>query len=108
MQEIKGTAITLTKGDSFYCHIELTKGGEPYAPEQADVVRFGLKKSFTDSEALVSKVIPNDTLILYLSPEDTKTLAIGKYVYDLEVTYANGDVDTPVNQADFNLVPEVI
>lgn len=108
MFKINETAITLTKGDSFYCQIELTKNGEAYTPAEGDVIRFGLKKSPFDTDALLEKVVPNDTLLLHLASADTKTLGAGKYVYDLEITYANGDVDTFINQAEFNLVLEVI
>ncbi|MBQ1292544.1 MAG: hypothetical protein IIY21_00780 [Clostridiales bacterium] len=61
MYKINGTTITLTKGDSFYCQLTLTKDGETYTPEAEDVIRFGMKKEYTDAEAVVTTVIPNDT-----------------------------------------------
>lgn len=108
MYEIDGTTITLTRGDSFYCHLTLTKGGETYTPDPADVIRFALKKDYFNTEALITKTIPNDTLVLSLLPVDTKTLAFGTYVYDIEITFADGDVDTFINEAKFTLAPEVI
>lgn len=108
MFKINGTTITLTKGDSFYCAIDLKKNGQTYTPAEGDVIRFGVKKSPFDTATVISKVIPNDTQILYLAPADTKELQSGKYVYDIELTYANDDVDTFINQAEFNLMLEVI
>ena len=108
MFKINGTTITLTKGDSFYCQIALKKNGTAYTPQEGDVIRFAMKQSVYDTTPAISKVIPNETLILNLLPSDTKQMAVGKYIYDLEITFANGDVDTFINQAEFDLVPEVL
>lgn len=108
MYKINGTAVTLTKGDSFYCQISLKKNGTAYTPDPEDVIRFAMKKTAFDTTALITKVIPNDTLILHLDPADTKQLQTGKYVYDMEITFSDGDVDTFINQAEFTLVPEVL
>lgn len=58
MYKINGTTITLTKGDSFYCQLTLTKDGATYTPDPEDVIRFGMKKEYTDAEAVVTTVIP--------------------------------------------------
>ena len=78
MYKIEGNKITLTKGDSFY------------------------------EEPLIEKIIPNDTQILHLDPDDTKNLKVQTYRYDCEITYENGDVDTFINDEEFVLAPEVI
>lgn len=108
MFEIKGNNIRLTRGDSLYVQISLMKDGETYTPEEGDVIRFAMKKHYLDSEALVTKTVPTDTMILHLEPSDTKELDFGKYVYDLEITFADGDVDTFINEAEFTIGPEVI
>ena len=104
---IKGTQITLTKGDSFYCEISLKRDGEAFTPAEGDVIRFCMKKNYWDAEAVIEKVVPNDTMILYLAPEDT-SIDYGNYVYDLEITFANGDKDTFINRGVFIIVPEVL
>lgn len=108
MYAINSTTITLTQGDSFYCVLELSKNGQAYEPEVGDSILFGLKKCHKDATALITKQIPTDTLLLHLDPADTEDLPVGNYVYDIEVTLANGDVDTVINRAKFNIVPEVI
>lgn len=108
MYKIQGTTITLTRGDSFYCHLDLKRNGQAYTPDDGDVIRFALKKDYFDTNALISQTIPNDTLILCLLPADTKTLAFGTYVYDIEITFENGDVDTFINEGKFVIAPEVI
>ena len=108
MYKINGTTITLTKGDSFYCQLSLKKGTQAFTPSEGDVIKFGLKEHFWDAEALIEKVIPNDTLVLAILPVDTEELAVGTYCYDIEYTSLGGDVDTFINNQQFNLVPEVI
>jgi len=108
MYKIEGSAITLTRGDSFYATVTMKNPDKTdYTPQQGDVVRFALKKRYTDAEPLILKNVPTDTLVLHLEPEDTKDLAFGKYVYDIELTKANGDVDTFIYEADFELAKEV-
>ena len=110
MYKVDGNSIKLTRGDSFYTLVTMKRKdtGEEYIPQEGDVIRFGLKKSAEQTTCLIEKIIPNDTLILYLEPNDTKSFSFGKYVYDIEITFANGDVDTFINNADFNIVTEVI
>ena len=116
MYVIDGTNIKLTRGDSFYCEISMkNRNGEPYEPQAGDVVRFYLKRDllnppkseYIDRNPLISKAVPTDTMILHLEPDDTKGLGFGEYVYDVELTFANGDVDTFINNARLSLVPEV-
>lgn len=109
MYSIQGTTITLTRGDSFAAVIGiLTPTGEPYTPNEGDVIRFAMKSSFDDSSrVLINKVIPNDTLKLELEPADTKSLSYGTYVYDIQLTKSTGEVDTFITKAKFKLTEEV-
>ncbi|MBR3238753.1 MAG: hypothetical protein IKF99_09980 [Oscillospiraceae bacterium] len=115
MVEIKGTTITMTRGDSLVVLLSMTRGGEAYTPSEGDSIRFALKRpamtpnrgSYLDSEPIITKAIPIDTLQLRLEPSDTKTLAFGEYVYDIEITFADESVDTFIPQARFILAPEV-
>lgn len=113
---IKGTAITLTRGDSFSLQINLKVNGEDYVPYEGDIVTFRLKRNMMDSKhtryldekPFIQKRIPSNTMILDLIPADTKKLPFGTYVYDLEITFGvTGQVYTFINNAIFNIVPEV-
>ena len=86
--------------------IEILINDEPYTPVNGDKVRFALKQSYSSNKVLIHKSIPIDTLILYLAPSDTKKLKFGNYVYDIEITFANGDVDTFI-RGEFKLEEEV-
>ena len=114
--EMKGTTISLTRGDSLTVKIELfNSADEPYIPAEGDSIRFALKHTdmkfdrsdYKDPEPLIIKNIPTDTLTLDLAPEDTKDLPFNTYVYDIEMTFANGRVDTFIQNSKFILTPEV-
>lgn len=105
---IDGTTITLTRGDTLYCYVSITdKDGSPYTPVEGDSVRFAVKSKYTDPQVLINKDIPIDTMTLKLDPEDTKSMSFGKYVYDIQLTRANGDVHTFVTKSQFILTEEV-
>lgn len=108
MQKITNNKITLTRGDTFKADLQLTDAtGSLYIPEEGDEIRFAMKEDFCDSLPAIVKIIPNDTLLLWLEPEETKHLPVGRYVYDIQITFANGDIDTFINHASFILAEEV-
>lgn len=110
MHSISGTDITLTRGDSLLLQIDITRDSEPYTPAEGDSIRFAMKQKYKDPDSAVKivKTIPTDTLILEIEPEDTKDLLMGKtYVYDIQLTDANGRVDTFIN-GNFTIDNEVI
>lgn len=102
MVTVTGNSITMTRGDTLRLQVGINIDGEAYTPEANDTVRFAVKHQtmnaakteYTDNEPLISKVIPNDTLVLELEPSDTKSLGFGKYDYDVQITFADGVVDT--------------
>lgn len=108
MVKITGTTITMTRGDTLKVDIGITDSeGNTYTPQSGDTIRFAMKKSFSDSSALLEKTIPTDTLLLTLDSDDTKPFAFGTYVYDIELTYASGDVDTFIPKGTIKLSEEV-
>lgn len=98
--------ITLVRGDSLHLKVNIYIDGEPYTPSNGDIVRFAMKQTYQSNKVLIHKNIPIDSLELHLEPSDTKKLAFGKYVYDIEITFDNGDVDTFIS-GEFELTPEV-
>lgn len=116
---VKGTSIYMTRGDTLKVDVAINKtNGKrtiPYVPEDGDEIRFALKhrsmngyrSEYTDRKPLIYKVIPVDTMELVLNPEDTKDLGFGDYVYDMQITFADGSIDTFITEALFRLTPEV-
>jgi hypothetical protein len=100
--------INITRGDTFYLKLRLTDmDGEPVKLHEGDAVRFALKEDYYSEVVLVEKEIPIDTMILQLTPGDTKNLDFGSYVYDIQVRFADGDVDTVIPRKIFNVLEEV-
>lgn len=108
MVKLNGTTITLTRGDTLRLHLTLNNAdGTTYSPSEGDTIRFAAKTRYSDKDAVLYKEIPTDTLILTLDPSDTKNLGFRDYVYDIQITYANGDVDTFIAEATLKIAAEV-
>ncbi len=109
MVTVVNNTITLVRGDTVEIPITIkTRGGDAYIPSEGDVIRFALKENYDSENVLIKKVLPNDGLILRLESCETKDLAVRKkpYVYDVELTAANGYVDTVVRGV-VNVLEEV-
>lgn len=95
---VSGTTITLTRGDTFMAQISIVdKDGNTYVPVEGDTVRFAMKQKYTDLKPLLVKDIPTDT----------KSLAFGNYVYDIQLTKASGEVDTFITTSKIKITEEV-
>ena len=102
----KTKEIELTRGDTLKIKIDIFINDEVYIPRPEDSLRFAMKTAYNTSKLLIHKNIPVDTCILHLEPQDTKRLKFGEYVYDIQITFANGDVNTFIS-GRFTLNPEV-
>ena len=99
---IEDNRITMTRGDTLRLKVDMVRDDEEYEPIEGDVIRFAVKhqtlnkekSEYVDEEPLIEKVIPNDTLLLELEPNDTKPLGFGRYDYDIQITFTDGTVDT--------------
>lgn len=107
--KIQGTTIVATRGDTIKVFVPMRyEDGTEYIPSPEDSIRFALKKDYDDETPIFIKNIPTDTLLLHIEPEDTKNLPQpSTYVYDIQLTYANGDIDTFIDKAKFKLTEEV-
>lgn len=105
---VRNNIIYLTRGDTFKAVITITyPDGSIYTPIEGDQIRFALKQSISDEECIVIREIPIDTMLLVIYPNDTKNLEFGNYVYDIQLTKANGDVDTFITASKLKLTAEV-
>lgn len=113
--KVSGNAIQLTRGDTFNAEIKLYQGQHEYVPVEGDVIRFAVKgpamkagrEDYMDAEPVLLKVIDHETMTLEIEPNDTKGLAFKEYVYDLEITFADGTIDTFITASPFIITPEV-
>ena len=106
--KVRNNTIFLTRGDTFKAHLTINyPDGSVYTPKVGDSIRFALKENIEDKECLIFREIPIDTMLLVLYPGDTKELEFGNYVYDIQLTKANGWVTTIVETSEFELKTEV-
>lgn len=115
MINVNGTNIEMTRGDTLILQVTIYQDDEPYVPQEGDAVRFamkhaklnGSKTQFVDVEPVATADIPTDTMLLRLESEQTKSLEFGDYIYDIQITFADGTVDTFIANAKLKLLPEV-
>lgn len=106
--KVNRNTIYLTRGDTFKAVITISyPDGSIYTPIEGDMIRFALKRSIDDEECIILREIPIDTMLLVIYPDDTKNLEFGNYVYDIQLTKANGDVDTFITASKLKLTAEV-
>ena len=105
----KDNTIHLTRGDTARFSIGRivnTVTNTNYTPTAEDTVTMTVKKTVLDAAPCVQLIVPGGEA-LHIKPEDTKALAFGKYVYDVQLTTVDGDVYTIIPPTPFELLKEV-
>ena len=99
--------ITLTRGDSASISVALKNpDGTDYNLQSGDELLFTVKYNCITEDIIIQKDISTDTII-NLIPSDTKDLLYGEYFYDVQLTRANGSVNTVIPPRDFIVAKEV-
>ena len=105
----KDNTIHLTRGDTARFslgQIVNTITNTNYTPTAEDTVTMTIKKTVMQADPFVQIIVPGGE-VLHIKPEDTKAMAFGKYVYDIQITMADGDVYTIIPPTTFELLKEV-
>ena len=103
----KDGTIQLTRGDSARISVSITfDENTPYTVQVGDVVMLSVKKTIADEQYVLQKTMRDD-LLFYIEPQDTKSIPFGRYVYDVQITRANGDVYTIIEPSTFEIRQEV-
>ena len=88
--------ISIIRGTTQSLFITITdEAGEIYKLQNGDVLRFGIKRSWQDTDYDVHKEITSDNLqddgyIIALAPEDTLNLPAENYYFDVGLQTADG------------------
>lgn len=99
-----GPVISLTRGDYASFTIEMKDAsGEPYVLQEGDEVYFTVKRSTKDEEYLIQKTGTEIEIL----PADTEEFAYGTYKYDVQLSPADGKIDTFIGPSDFIITEEV-
>ena len=110
MLTLIGNTIYITKGDTLDLQVAIqNQDGEEYTPSENDRIRFAMKKKYTDLEPMIVKEISPDTLRLRIEAEETKRWKTSPtpYVYDIEITFEDGTVDTFIERQKLYVTEEV-
>lgn len=109
MISIVGNTISMTRGDTLRTVVDIfNSDGTPYEPVEGESIRFAVKASYNAKDVIIYKDIPLDTRLLELDPSDTKNLKQPfDYVYDIQITRANGDIDTFIAKQKLRITEEV-
>lgn len=97
MLTIEGTRITVTRGDTLTLTVGMKKNNQTYVMQEGDAVRFAISighKGDAGYKLITTADIPSDTLTFTLPSTETEKLTRSLYCYDIEMTYADGTVDT--------------
>lgn len=111
MLEVIGNKITLSKGDSASFNLTIYYAGldKPYELKDGDSVHFFASRF--DELANKNKIVINKLFeknSLTLDPIDTMYLKSGKYKYEVQLTFKNGEVNTIIDSSILNLTEEVM
>ena len=97
-------SITMTRGDSESITVRCS---EPFV--SGDTVYFTVRED-AESPVSLQKVItefPDGEAVIGIYPQDTESMDFGEYVYDIQVTRADGTVTTLIVPSKFKLNEEV-
>ena len=98
--------ITMTRGDSE--SITVICEERPFA--EGDKITMTVKETEYKKEILFHKNVTefeDGKAVIEIAPEDTKNLYFAAYVYDIQLTGADGTVTTIIKPAIFELMKEV-
>lgn len=103
MLEIIDNDITLTRGDTAVIDFSL----DNYEVATGDSIVLTVKKTVNDTTNVFQKTLDVDNAQFVIEHNDTKDLAYGKYMYDIQLTTAEGKVFTVITPHYFVLDSEV-
>lgn len=108
---LSGKDIYMIRGDSETILVSCTDSdGSPVPFAVGDTVRFTVKRQASDTTKVLQKVVTEfdeGVATISLAPADTKNASFGKYVYDVQLTSAEGRVTTIIPPSRFVLEEEV-
>ncbi|HZK23815.1 MAG TPA: hypothetical protein VFC74_00305 [Oscillospiraceae bacterium] len=108
---IKGTDIYMTRGDTENLYVScVDEDNVPIDFVAGDTVYLTIKKSTRTETVELQKVVTefeDGGALIEFAPEDMKLFSFGSYVYDIQLTQADGTVTTIVKPSKFVIEDEV-
>ena len=108
---VNGTNLKMTRGDSGAIRVAVSDAaGETVPLEDGDMIELTVREHLRASEKMLYKKITefvDGEALITIHPEDTSNLKFKAYVYDIQLTRANGQVQTIVKPSRFEVGSEV-
>ena len=104
MLQVQGTNISMIRGDTGTIDVNISANGVPYQILDTDKIVFSVKKSYDTDAYAIQKTAESGKIKLLHT--DTNELSTGNYVWDMQITTANGDVAT-IGPGRLNVLPDV-
>ena len=104
---VNGYSLEMTRGDTE--SITVSCEGHPF--EEGDIVEMTVRKRASSEDRAFYKRIDmfneDGSATIPINPEDTADLSFGSYMYDIQLTFADGTVATIIKPNSFVLLEEV-
>lgn len=101
MRKVDNDRISLTRGDTLALDLTLTyRDGSEYIFESGDTIRFAISEGYESElnyHLIYEQEFSAEDLSFVMPAEETKKLRYKTYNYDIQLTLANGFVDTVVS-----------
>lgn len=93
--------LAMVRGD--YECISVNVHGETYTVAEDDFIELTVRRTELSERMIYKKVsiFPEGRAVIEFLPEDTEGMEFGKYVYDMQLTYANHKPKTIIELSDF-------
>lgn len=101
MLKIRGMDIYYTRGDDDSLTIKPVANGTPLTGYTGV---FSVKRNYDDTDYVLQ--CPMDGSVVDLTHEETQGLAYGDYVWDIQLTLADGAHQT-IGPGEFHMLPDV-
>ena len=109
--KIQGTNISMTRGDSEAIKVTIKDTlGNVIPLVTGDTIHFTVREYIRSTTKIIEKIITefdDGKAFISIDPEDTKNLSYTSYVYDIQLTKADGTVKTIITPANFTITGEV-
>ena len=106
MQINSNNDIRMVRGDSE----SITVSCEQHPFEPGDEIVLTIRKTASTKEKTLQKIVKDfedGKAVISFEPGDTAELAFGEYIYDIQLTFADGTVKTIIKPAKFFIGLEV-
>ena len=103
---VRGTNLSMIKGDSEAIKVVLNSKGTQVPFSDGDTVFFTMRKQIPSEDIIIQKIITDfqrGAALIQLDPSDTENLPSRLYFYDVQITFASGEVKTVVRPSEFRL-----